>query len=185
MGNVFCYVMRLVQLLTAKSAEIIAVSASAIRVTFQFIVTRWLGVMKLHIKRITITLVCGAGVVLLSSCAAIFTGTKQDVAFLSPQGGGSVLVDEQKHTLPATLKISKKVDTAVFSHPKYGSKSLSWQRDFQWGFFWLDFLFTPGYGVSGFVVDGVTGAWMKHPSIINYNFKNGSTNARIKQGPKN
>jgi hypothetical protein len=115
----------------------------------------------------------------LSNCALIFQGTSDDVAFTARQPGATVLVDGETHSLPATVDVSKKTTSATFSHPKYPSRTLLWKRRFQWSFFWLDFLFTPGYGASGWITDGSTGAWWEQPRVIDYDFKTGQTNVPL------
>ncbi|HEY8961142.1 MAG TPA: hypothetical protein VIM57_02990 [Luteolibacter sp.] len=116
---------------------------------------------------------------LLSNCAWMFQGTTSQVAFTSKQPGGTVQVENVAHPLPATVPISKKTTTATFSHPKYPAKTLTWKRKYQWGFFWLDFLFSPGYGVSGWIIDGSTGAWWEQPRVIDYDFKTGRTSVPL------
>jgi len=113
------------------------------------------------------------------SCALIFQGTSDEVGFTSNQPGASVNVDGATHTLPATVEVSKKTTFASFSHPKHQSHTVAWKRDFQWSFFWLDFLFTPGYGLVGWITDGSTGAWYSQPRVIHYDFQTGQTNVPI------
>jgi hypothetical protein len=117
----------------------------------------------------------------LGSCALIFQGTSDEVGFTSNQSGASVHVDGETHSLPATLEISKKTTSATFSHPKYQSRRIEWKRDFQQSFFLLDFLFTPGYGLVGWITDGTTGAWYAQPRVINYDFQTGQSNAPLVQ----
>ena len=130
-------------------------------------------------KRLLTVTSAAATPLLLSQCALIFQGTSDEVAFTSNQPGASVNVDGATHSLPATLDISKKTTSATFSHPKHAQRTLEWKRDFQMSFFWLDFLFTPGYGLSGWITDGSTGAWYAQPRVINYDFKSGQTNVKL------
>jgi hypothetical protein len=121
-----------------------------------------------------------------TSCASLFDGNTQQVSFTSPQRNSSVTVEGQKYKLPVSTTISKKTTTATFENPSHETKVLAWQRKFQWGYFFMDFLFTPGYGLVGFIWDGTTQAWYKHPQIIDYNFQNGQANVPVEvpQAPK-
>jgi hypothetical protein len=113
-----------------------------------------------------------------TGCAAMFTGTTQKVVFNSPTPKSSVTVEGQQYALPATARISKKTTTATFTNPGYPSKELTWKRDFQVGFLFMDILFTPGYGLVGIIVDSSSSAWYKHPGVIDYDFRAGKTSVR-------
>jgi len=130
-------------------------------------------------SRLITTLSSVAVALTLSNCAWMFQGTTSQVAFNAKQPGGKVSVENVTHTLPTTVPVSKKTTSATFTHPKYPAKTLVWKRKFQWGFFWLDFLFSPGYGVSGWIIDGSTGAWWEQPRVIDYDFKTGQTNVPL------
>lgn len=133
-----------------------------------------------NMKQIIHRMSLAAGVFLVAasftSCASLFDGKTQQVTFTSPQPKSSVMVEGQKYTLPVSATISKKTTSATFSNAKYASKELTWKRDYQWGYLFMDVLFTPGWGISGLIWDGSTQAWYKHPAVIDYDFAAGKTN---------
>jgi len=116
---------------------------------------------------------------LLTQCATIFDGTKQQVTFTSPQRGAKVTVENRDYATPATITISKKTTSATFSAPKCVPREIAWDRDFQWGYLFLDILFTPGWGLSGCLTDGITNAWMKQPPVVDYNLATGTSNVKL------
>jgi hypothetical protein len=134
--------------------------------------------MKKTIDRLLVPVASLVATFGFTSCAAMFTGTSQSVVLNSSTPKSSVTIEGQKYSLPATAQISKKTTTATFTNPAHPTKVLTWERDFQVGFLLLDFLFTPGYGIVGMLVDSNTAAWYKQPGIIDYDFTTGKTSVK-------
>jgi hypothetical protein len=112
------------------------------------------------------------GAVLMTSCAAIFTGTKGEITFSAyPETGTTVRVGEQTYSIDGQpVKLKKKVKKVVFSNPSYGEYEVPIHRKFQGGMLFLDILFTPGYGLLGILIDGPTAAWYKLPTTVHLDF---------------
>lgn len=107
-----------------------------------------------------------------TSCAAMFDGTKSTVVFQTTPPGGDLEVDGKTYKTPVTLEVGKKTKTCTLRHPDFGSQpvTLEWKRKTQGGFVLMDILFTPGFGLSGLLIDGISGAWYKHPPMVSYDF---------------
>lgn len=107
-----------------------------------------------------------------TSCAAMFDGTKSTVVFQSTPPGADLEVDGQSYKTPVTVKLSKKKNTCTLRHSEYGGQpvTLEWKRKTQGGFVLMDILFTPGFGLSGLLIDGVSGAFYEHPPVVSYDF---------------
>lgn len=101
-----------------------------------------------------------------TSCAAMFDGTKSEVHFTSEPSGLEVRAGEAVGTTPVTLTIKKSVKTATISQKDGAQREIPLKRTFQGGYFLMDFLFTPGFGLSGMLVDGASSAWYKHESFV-------------------
>jgi len=112
------------------------------------------------------------GTALMTSCAAMFTGTKGEVRFLAtPAEGTTVLVGDKTYSIDEVpVEIKKGTKNVVFSNPAYGEYVVPVNRDFNGGFLLMDILFTPGYGLVGILIDGGTSAWFKLPSTIEFDF---------------
>jgi hypothetical protein len=98
----------------------------------------------------------------LTSCAAMFTGTKSTLMIDSEPRGIPFTIGELEGVTPQSVTIPKKEKTVVFSPPGQAPVERSLGRRFQGGFLLMDILFTPGYGLVGILIDGGTGAWYKH-----------------------
>lgn len=109
--------------------------------------------------------------VLLTGCAAMFTGTSSDVRIDARPAGGYVILDDERHELPTTLDVSKKTELILFEHPEYGEQLVELDRDLMGGYVLLDLLFTPGFGLVGLLVDGTTSAWMELPTHMDHDFE--------------
>ena len=107
---------------------------------------------------------------LLASCAAMFDGRTSDVTFTSNPPGARVVAGETEAVTPATLKISKKLKHVTFHSPGHGAREVELARKLQAGFVLMDILFTPGWGISGLLVDGSTSAWYEQPSLVHCDF---------------
>lgn len=107
---------------------------------------------------------------LSTSCAAIFDGTNDEVTFNSVPPGATVSVGDKTGTTPCTLDISKKVTTATFSLEGHEDREVTWERSFGFGWLLMDILFTPGFGLSGILVDGVSSGWLSHPGVVTCDF---------------
>jgi hypothetical protein len=112
------------------------------------------------------------GAVLMTSCAAMFTGTKDEITFTAtPSAGTTVQVGDKTYSIDGVpVDVKKKTKKVVFSNPSYGDYEVPVKRKFQGGFLLLDILFTPGYGLLGILIDGPTAAWYKMPSTIQFDF---------------
>lgn len=117
--------------------------------------------------KLLVALVCAF---FCTGCAAIFDGTSDEVTFNSTPPGATVSVGEQTGTAPCTLKISKKIAKATFSLDGYGEREVEWKRSFGFGWLLMDVLFTPGFGLSGILVDAVSAGWMSHPGVVTCDF---------------
>lgn len=126
--------------------------------------------------RICSRLLATAMLLASAGCAAMFDGTKKDVTFTSHPAGATVLVEGRQYVTPATVNVKKDVDTAVISLAGYPDRKLVWKRDFQAGYLLMDILFTPGFGLSGLLIDGATSAYYKHPPLIHYDFERAVAN---------
>jgi hypothetical protein len=64
------------------------------------------------------------------------------------------------------------VKQITLSHPNFpdNDQTLVWKRSFKGGMLVLDILFTPGYGLSGIIVDASTSAWYGLPPNVTYDF---------------
>ena len=112
------------------------------------------------------------GAALMTSCAAIFTGTRDEITFsASVETDTTVRVGDKTYSLDGIpVNVKKKVKKVVFSNPSYGEYEVPIKRKFQGGFLFLDILFTPGYGLVGILIDGPTAAWYKLPSTVHFDF---------------
>ena len=112
------------------------------------------------------------GVALMTSCAAIFTGTRDEITFsASVETDTTVRVGDKTYSLDGIpVNVKKKVKKVVFSNPSYGDYEVPIKRKFQGGFLVLDILFTPGYGLLGILIDGPTAAWYKLPKTVHLDF---------------
>lgn len=112
------------------------------------------------------------GVALMTSCAAMFTGTKDEITFSAmPSEGTTVTIGDKTYSLDGVpVSVKKKTKKVVFSNPTYGDYEVPVKRKFQGGFLFMDILFTPGYGLLGILIDGPTAAWYKLPSTIQFDF---------------
>lgn len=107
---------------------------------------------------------------LLASCASMFDGQSSEVTFTSDPPGARVVAGEAEAVTPATLKVSKKLKQVTFHSPEHGEREVELERRMQAGFVLMDLLFTPGFGLSGLLIDGATSAWYKQPSIVHCDF---------------
>ena len=101
---------------------------------------------------------------LFSSCATIFTGTKQKVQITSTPSGAKVTAKGQSGITPCVLKVKKG-----------SSLSLQFEKDGQEGTVQKDGTWNPVtlIGIIGFwpiVFDAMSPAWYKYPSSIHYDF---------------
>jgi hypothetical protein len=107
-----------------------------------------------------------------TSCAAIFTGTNSEVGFQSQPAGGSIMIGEDTFLIPYTTKIAKDTSAVTFTHPNYESVEVELDRGFNAGMLLMDILFTPGFGLSGVLIDAGTSAFYELPSNVSYDFEN-------------
>lgn len=107
-----------------------------------------------------------------TSCAAMFDGTKSTVMFQTTPPGAELEVDGKTYRTPIAVELSKKKHTCTLRHAEYGNApvTVDWKRKTQGGFVLMDILFTPGFGLSGLLIDGMSGAFYKHPPMVAYDF---------------
>jgi len=109
-----------------------------------------------------------------ASCAAMFTGTSSEVGFQSTPPGAQITIDEVEYTTPFSADVAKSTTAVTFSHPDYEPVEVELDRSFQGGLFLMDILFTPGFGISGIIVDSSTSAFYSMPSIVSFDFESGT-----------
>lgn len=100
-----------------------------------------------------------------SSCAAIFTGTTDDVQFDSNPRGAFIVVGEQEGRTPCLLTLPKSTTEYTIRYEGEEAITVPIERSFQGGMLLLDILFTPGYGLVGILIDGPTSAFYKLPPM--------------------
>ena len=105
-----------------------------------------------------------------ASCASIFDGTSDEVYFTSDPSGAHVVAGDVEGITPCTLTVSKSLDDVTFDHPSYSDRSVELDSTLQGGFILLDIFFTPGYGLVGLLVDGMTQAWWDLPNAVHCDF---------------
>lgn len=110
---------------------------------------------------------------LLTSCAAMFSGTSQEMYITAKQEGGSVLIGDSEYKLPFRGEVKKKTKSLTFRHPAHGEHLVTVERKFSGGYLLMDILFTPGYGLVGILIDGATNAWYKLPTGLDFDFVTG------------
>ena len=123
---------------------------------------------------------------LFSSCAAMFSGTKDEVLFRAqPAEGSYVYVGEKCFELTGDpVEIPKKTREVMFSNPAYGDFVVPLKRKIGGGWVIMDILFTPGYGITGLLIDGATGAWYKLPSTVTFDFSEEVVRQRGEKNPE-
>lgn len=114
-------------------------------------------------RTVCLSLLCGG-------CATIFTGKTDEVTFTSEPPGATVVVGESRATTPATMTIQKSEKEVRFQQAGQPERKLALKRDFKAGYLLMDILFTPGFGLSGLIIDGATSAWYDHPGIVHCDF---------------
>ena len=115
----------------------------------------------------------------LTSCAAMFSGTRHEVVFrASPHRGTSVLVAGTEYPLSRVPPIPKTTSSVVFRNRAYGDHVVRLDRKLETNYVILDILFTPGFGLVGVLVDAPTGAWFKLPDEVNFDFATGVSRQR-------
>jgi len=117
-------------------------------------------------KRLVSAAVLFPAILALQGCAAMFTGPEDEVVFTTPQQDLTLHVGDESYPLPATVKLSKKVKEVTVTHPDYPERTIELERKLQGGFVLMDLLFTPGFGLSGLLIDGATSAWFKHDAVV-------------------
>jgi len=99
----------------------------------------------------------------------MFTGTKSTILVDSDPRGIAFTVGDASGVTPQTVKVSKKVKEITFAPEGSAPVTQPLPRRFQVGMLVLDILFTPGYGLSGCLIDGTTAAWFKHDATFFFN----------------
>jgi len=106
----------------------------------------------------------------MSSCAAMLTGTSGNVQFDSNPRGATVRVGDQEGLTPCLLNLPKSSKEFTIQHDEHGEQVLPLERTFQGGMLAMDILFTPGFGLSGILIDGSTAAFYKLPPSAYHDF---------------
>ena len=81
-------------------------------------------------------------------CAAMFSGTSDPVMFTSEPAGALITSDDEQHTTPCTIELSKGVSEFTIAHAAHEERVVEIDRSFQGGYLLMDILFTPGFGVK-------------------------------------
>lgn len=107
--------------------------------------------------------------ILSSSCATIFTGTKQNVQISSTPPGAKIAVNGiDRGITPALVSLKKGNGTEVItlSHEGYEDKTFQPEHTFQ------PVAILNLFGILGWGIDAVTGAlWKYDPSFYNIELK--------------
>jgi len=107
---------------------------------------------------------------LSTSCATMFAEKTAAVRFTSKPTGATVTAGSETGVTPVVLKLGKDVSTVTFKHPSHPPRELHVDKGLGFGWFLMDVLFTPGFGIVGIVVDGSSGAWSTLPETIHCDF---------------
>lgn len=110
----------------------------------------------------------------LGSCAAMFSGTSKRVRIESTPPA-HFTAGEIQGTTPMEIEISRSLDEIEFEFPGGETRSLQIDSGFQYGYLFMDILFTPGYGVVGLAVDFGTGAIWDPPATLSYDLESGAS----------
>jgi hypothetical protein len=115
----------------------------------------------------------------------MFSGTSQEIPFRASDSaleGVTVQIKDKTYPVPGTVDVPKRTKQVVFMHPDYEPIEVELDRSFGGGWFLMDLLFTPGFGVVGFLIDGPTSAWYKLPPMVEVDFARGLVVAGGKNG---
>jgi hypothetical protein len=100
-------------------------------------------------------------------CATIFSGSTDKVYFDSePRDATFIIAGGIQGKTPITLEVPKSTTAVTFSKKGYESTTVAINRSFKAGFLVLDILLTPGYGLTGCLIDALTGDWNGLPSTV-------------------
>ena len=101
--------------------------------------------MKQHI----LSLVIVAAASLSTGCAAMFTGTKDDVMFQTTPPGATVIAGDVEGVTPCTLSVSKKTNQVTFRRAGR-EETVEWKRSVMgWMIFMPDFMARAAMRTSG------------------------------------
>ena len=136
--------------------------------------------MKSH--RVLTPLLLASLTLSLTSCAAMFRGTQDEVFFQAKPEGSQVRVGETTYPLPAQLTIPRKTQSVTFVHPEYGEQEVKLESSGSGGYVLMDILFTPGFGLLGLLIDGSTGSLRDLPPMVSMDFPAGVADQTENQG---
>ena len=114
-----------------------------------------------------------------TSCATMFDGTTNDIHFTSEPPGATVRAGEEVGRTPCTLDVAKSLEVVTITYPNGPEMEWELEREFSSGYLLMDILFTPGFGLSGILVDASSGAWWKHRANEHHDLEG----ALASQGP--
>ncbi|HVY23610.1 MAG TPA: hypothetical protein VG962_09695 [Steroidobacteraceae bacterium] len=122
--------------------------------------------------RVAALLMLGVAITTTSGCATIFAQNESDIRFKAePSDGTTVYVAGKKYALDGEpISVPKKTKEVLFSNPTYGDFAVPLDRNVNGGWVALDILFTPGFGLSGLIVDGSTSKWYNYPATVKFDF---------------
>ena len=107
------------------------------------------------------------GVIFASQgCAAIFSGSTDKVYFDSEPRNATFIAGGVQGETPITLEVPKSTTAVTFSKKGYEQTTVPIDRSLMVGYLILDILLTPGYGVTGCLIDGLSGDWMGLPPTV-------------------
>jgi hypothetical protein len=114
--------------------------------------------------------------VVLPGCATILSGTTDRAHFRTRDRaleGAQVVVGTESYVIPSTIVLPNSVSEVTVRHPDFDPVVVRLERRFRVGMLVLDILFTPGFGLSGILVDGCTGAWFAQPPTVTVDLNRG------------
>ncbi|HJU27715.1 MAG TPA: PEGA domain-containing protein [Candidatus Binataceae bacterium] len=105
------------------------------------------------------------GLLLCSSCATLFQGTKEEVMVNSDPSGANVTVnDGRSGVTPYSFRTSRDEDLQIHvSKPGYQPTDISDNSKFEWGYGISDIFFT---GLIGLGIDAMDGASFYHEQTM-------------------
>ena len=131
-----------------------------------------------QVRRKTVRALLPVALFFLSGCAAIIDGTSAEVMFTSEPPGAIVAARDTQGVTPCKLNIPKNEDSVEF---RFGDEVVivDLESSFGVGWLFLDIFLTPGYGVTGVLVDGITGAWLSPPALVHLDVTDSAKNVGV------
>lgn len=107
-----------------------------------------------------------AACIMLSSCATIFSGTRQEVSFTSSVPSVVYIKEEAIGSTPITTKIKRKTKKVEFRSEGFETNTQTLKKGIN-GWYWLDIAsILLGYGVIPTAIDLIDGAAWTVPNSV-------------------